>query len=498
MEHATLPRALLAPRCYPHAVDAIQLVETHISWVLLTGEFVYKIKKPVKLSFLDFSTLALRKHFCGEELRLNRRFAPELYLDVVTIVDSKSGPRIGGEGPIIDYAVKLRQFDAQSELGQLLAARQVDCDELAQFGASLAQQHAASPPARDVSPATLYKIVNDNRDELTAIMPAAAARLCHLKERLQALCDARAAMFAERYASGVVRECHGDLHVGNIVRIDGQLRAFDCIEFDAALRNIDVLNDAAFLMMDLAAHAHRELAYCFVNAWLTESGDYLGLPLLPYYLIYRALVRAKVAALRANAADAARYLDEAQRRAQPKRAKLILTCGLSGSGKTWLSKALAPRIPAIHMRSDIERKRLAGLGALESSRSAPGGGIYSTEFGARTYQRLQDCARACLQAGETALIDAAFLRRAERSAFAALAQDCSASFAILHCAAPIETLRERIQQRVQAGRDASEATLAVLERQFDYWEPFAPEERASVIEVDTRRDAPDALLLQLQ
>ena len=498
MTGADFPDSLRDARCYPHAVAKIELCETHISWVLLTGEYAYKIKKPVKLSFLDFSTLAARKHFCEEELRLNRRFAPELYLGVVPITGDAQSPTIGGRGPVLDYAVKLKQFRRENELENLVAANQISLEQIIRFGESLAAVHATLPTVSGVSPDTFRRVVADNTSELLALRPQERSRIAGLRERLQLMHDRNRTLLDDRYGSEAIRECHGDLHLGNVVRIDEELKAFDCIEFDAALRNIDVLNDAGFLFMDLEAHDRRDLAYCFLNAWLQSNGDYLALPLLPYYVCYRALVRAKVAALQRQESAMARYLPEATRRSQDRAPRLILTCGLSGSGKTWLSKQLLTRLPAIHIRSDIERKRLAGIGAAESSRSLVGGGIYTPEFNTRTYQRLLDCARAGLNAGETVIVDAAFLRREERAAFSELADKTNASFAILHCFAPSGVLQERIQERSRHGQDASEATTEVLARQYDYWEPFTASEKAAVLEIDTRVDSPQSIVERLR
>lgn len=487
--HDELIQALLDPARYPHPARGIEVCETHISWVLLTGEYAYKIKKPVKLPFLDFSTLDLRKHFCAEELRLNRRFAPQLYLEVVPISGTRASPIIGGAGPPIEYAVKLRQFSASDELASLVAANRVTCDVMNPFGRALSALQFAAPAAGPVSAQAWQHTAEKNLRELAQLLPHHGQRIDALERQLAALTSRWTALIASRHASDAVRECHGDLHMGNVVRLDGALTPFDCIEFDAALRNIDVLNDAAFLFMDLAAHDRRDLAYCFLNAWLESNGQYDALPLLPLYAAHRALVRTKVAALQSRESPLVElYMREAELSLAANTPRLLITCGLSGSGKTWLSKQLASRLPAIHVRSDVERKRLAGLGALDSSRSTPGGGIYTREFNTRTYARLLDCARAALQAGETVIADAAFLRHDERAMFAKLASELNAPFAILHCAAPDQTLRERIALREREKRDASEATVEVLVQQHGYWEPFTPGEASRVINVDTAVD----------
>jgi predicted kinase len=330
-------------------------------------------------------------------------------------------------------------------------------------------------------------------------------------ERLEAgitnLFEQRRSLMQERLDEGHVRECHGDLHCGNVVRWGGRLTPFDGIEFDPALRFIDVVNDVAFLTMDLAERGRPDLRRAVLQAWCESSGNFAGLPLLPYYECYRALVRAKVAALGALQAPAGsqardvavttcrRYLDWAASRLTPRRPALLLTCGLSGSGKTWLARAIAPSLGALHLRSDVERKRLAGLAPHEDSRSEPDEGIYTLEFNARTYERLERCAAAALTGGETVIVDAAFLRRGERLRFLDLAASAGARAVILHCRAPEETLQQRVAARQASRSDASEAGLNILARQPSYWEDFDERERTHLLEVDTssERAAGDVL-----
>jgi len=496
--------ALRHPDAYPHPVDEpIRVAETHISWVLLTGAYAYKIKKPLKLSFLDYSTLERRQRLCAEELRLNRRLAPDLYLGVSAIRGSPDAPRIDGDGTALEYAVRMRQFSPDDELTARLAAGSVSPDDVARLGASLARFHAAAAAAPPGSvhglPATVHRVTMDNFAELRALPEAAGwvANRSALESRVAEMHGGLRRLMEQRRDLGRVRECHGDLHCGNVVRWAGELTAFDGIEFDPTLRFIDVVNDVAFLTMDLAERGHPVLRRALLQAWAETSGDWTGLPLLPYYEAYRALVRAKVDALRAlqlepgaaaraaAVADCRRYLDWASARVRPRRPAMLVTCGLSGSGKTWLARPLAERLGALHLRSDVERKRLAGLAAHEDSRSPPDAGIYTLEFNARTYRRLEDCATAALAAGEPVIVDAAFLRSHERQRFLALARERNVPCALVHCRAPDALLRERVQARAAARNDASEAGLEVLARQPSYWEDFGGEERPHVVDVDT-------------
>ena len=499
---------LTSPEAYPHPiVTPVRVVETHISWVLLTGPLAYKIKKPLHLSFLDYSTLERRRICCEEEVRLNRRYAPDLYLGVASIGGTPDSPRIDSAGPALEYAVRMRQFDTSEELDALLTDSRVQPGELAALGKHVADFHAgaacvdsAQPYGR---PERVHQVTLDNFTELRRLPEAGrwGKELRSLEDWVNATHGQRRALMSTRRAEGRVRECHGDLHCANVVRWQGALTPFDGIEFDPGLRYLDVMNDLAFLTMDLAARGRPDLRHAVLQAWAEALGDFGGLPLLPYFEAYRALVRAKVAALRAlqspsddpvresAIASAAHYLDWVAAQICRSPPVLILTCGLSGSGKTWLARGVAAELQALHVRSDVERKRLAGLAPLEGSRSPPDGGIYTLDFNTRTYARLLDCARDALNGGESVIVDAAFLRREERRSLLELARSVAVPATILHCRAPAEVMRQRVAERGRAGQDASEAGLDVLARQPGYWQDFDELELPHVIPVDTTTPA---------
>lgn len=500
-----LVAALRSPAAYPHPVATpVRVQETHVSWVLLTGPYAYKIKKPLRLSFLDYSTLERRRFFCDEELRLNRRCAPGLYLATVPVTGTLEAPRVGGEcGTVLEYAVRMVQFDTREELDQMLAAGTVTAAAVGDLGRHVARFHAEAsrvpPDSAYGTPQCVHRITLDNFAELERLHPAGvdAAAVASLRRALQAAFGAIEPLMRRRREDGWVRECHGDLHCANVVRWRECLTPFDGIEFDPALRYVDVVSDVAFLAMDLGERGRGDLRTAVLDAWAGELGDYAGLALLPYYESYRALVRAKVAAMRAAQspddpgartaalAQVARYLDWAATRWTRPRPRLLLTCGLSGSGKTSLAARLAPALGALRIRSDVERKRLAGIAPLASSASAPDAGIYTREFNERTYRRLADCARDCLAGGESIIVDAAFLRRHERHAMLQLAQSMGARASIVHCDAPLEELRRRVSARRAAMDDASEADVALLDRQPSYWEPLDDEERGVTVAADT-------------
>ena len=485
-----LIRNLMLPGRFPGVTGPAELVQTHISWVLLAGDHAYKIKKPVRLPFLDFSTLALRKTCCEDELRLNRRFAPDLYLDVVGLYHSPEDPRWDGQGDPIEYAVRMRRFDESGRLDHLCAHGRLTPDHLSDLARTLADFHArapaTAPDSRFGRPPEVLAAARENFQELEQLLPAAEhARLARLLDWTGAEFARQENRMHTRRAAGRVRECHGDLHLANMVCIDGRIRMFDCIEFSEALRWIDVASEYAFTYVDLLDHRQGGLAGWFLNEVLACGGDYEAAAVLRFYAVYRALVRAKVAAIRGTQAggeaDTDAYLTLAEQLVQARPARLIITHGLAGCGKTVASTRLLrsdPHAATLRLRSDVERKRLFGLDARQHSGSPPGGGIYAPDAHARTYAHLYDQAAMLLRAGWSVVVDAAFLRRAERDRFRALAAELELPCAILAPEAGPEVLRERILARERRGLDASEATLAVLAQQMQWIEPLSADEQA--------------------
>ena len=489
-----LIEALLEPARYPGDVQRVELVQTHISWVLLAGDFAYKIKKPVKLSFLDFSTLKLRQRYCENELRLNRRFAPDLYLEVLAIGNTPQDPQWGASSTPIDYAVKMRRFDEAGRLDRVCARGELLPRHLSDLADALSAFHRAAAVAPPDSvfgaPAQVIAPMRDNFDALLEGLPTA-----DLPGRLKALSDWTEAQFAEltpllqaRKQAGWVRECHGDLHLANLVLIDGRVRMFDGIEFNDRLRWIDVASEVAFTYVDLIAHQQSGLANWFIDEYLSRTGNYEAAALLRFYSVYRAMVRAKVAAIRTrqtqdDGREALAYIALAERLTRPPAARLVITHGLSGCGKTVVSNQLLlsdPHASTLRLRSDVERKRLAGLSGTERSGAPLNEGIYAANSHGLTYDHLLEQARRLLRAGWSVVVDATFLRRTDRDAFSALARECHVAFSILAPQATPKQLRERILARQALGQDASEATLDVLAQQMRTLEPLGPDEMPEI------------------
>ena len=553
-----LVNALCASERFPrHA----KIEETHISWVLLAGNDAYKIKKSLDLGFLDFSTLEKRRFYCEEELRLNRRLAPELYLDVIAIGGSPEQPVLNGE-PAIEYAVRMRRFPRAARMDLLLADGEITAAHIDSLAAGIARFHAALPPAAADAPfgapETVQRAVLENFAQLGSLLDTPADRA--LLEEVRAasarefsVCEP---LLRQRKAAGCVRECHGDLHLGNIVLLDDVPVPFDGIEFSATLRWIDTISEIAFTVMDLLERGSPQFAWRFLNAYLEHGGDYAGAGVLRYYLAYRAMVRAKVAAIRAGQENAAQAQEEltacrnyltlardclkaceifvasgsrarrtehspetyltdrrgvstaqhSHRHAQQeisqalarRRPALIITHGLPGCGKSTVAQLALERLGAIRIRSDVERKRLFGLDALADSRSQVGGGIYGAEATQRAYARLRELARGLLAAGFPVIVDAAFLRHAERESFRALAGEINVPFAIASVQADGAVLKERLAQRSERADDASEADAEALRTLQAAQESLNDEERSLAVifvndgDVDALRTTVDA------
>jgi len=480
-----LVERLRDPACYPHPVGTIEVLETHVSWVLLAGDFAYKLKKPVTLAFLDYGSLARRRHFCEEELRLNRRTAPALYQSVVAITGLPEHPRVGGDGAVLEFAVRMARF-AQSALFDVMAGEgRLALEHVIGLGRHVAAFHAGlpeqPPPGEAGSPDLVLRQALANFATLRPACPdpATAGRLDRLEAWTREVFAHTTASMARRRLAGRVRECHGDLHLGNIAWIDGAAVAFDGIEFDPALRWTDVAAEVAFTVMDLLHHRLPALAWRFLDEYLAITGDHDLLTVLRFHLVYRALVRAAVAAVRAvQTAESGQaraaltaHLVLAEELATGKAPMLVLMHGVSGSGKSHTAARILERLGGVRLRSDVERKRLAGLGPLASTGAV--NGIYGDAFNARVYDHLAEHTEVVLRAGWPVIVDAACLRRSERDRFRALAVRCGCAFRLVHCEAPVEVMRERL---ALAGNDPSEATQAVLARQLASQEPLAADE----------------------
>jgi len=495
-DHEALVQALMDPQHWPEGGPDRRRIDTHISSVILAGEHAFKIKKPIDLGFLDFLSLESRQHWCKEELRLNRRTAPQIYQSVRAITGSIEHPQLDGAGEVIDWAVQMRRFDPDALLAtqpQLLTREIV-----LQLAEAIADFHAAAAIVSDPQlgrPAAVFAPMQENFRQLRGLGEG-SEQLDRLEHWTTQTLERHRSLLEQRRDEGHVRECHGDLHLGNIALIDGAPVIFDAIEFNPGLRWIDTINDLAFLSMDLRERGHAHHVHLLLDRYLQISGDYPGLALLRFYEVYRALVRAKVAAIRlaqpqldAQEKSAAReelhaYLQLAEDLARERKGAVVITHGLSGSGKSYITRNLPAELPAIRLRSDVERKRLLDIPAQQSAVEQDG---YSADITERTYQRLTQLAEVVAGNGHVAVVDATFLKARHRRQIRAMAANLDVPCVILDCRAPDATLEQRIAQRHLQSDNVSDADVQVLRAQQQSQEPLSEEERAQAIVVSPQQ-----------
>ena len=490
--------ALQNPALYPHPVDGFSVIETHISWVVLTGPYAYKIKKPVDFGFLDFTSLQSRKHFCEEELRLNQRLTEDLYLEVLPISGSVEAPQLGGDGTVIEYALKMRQFPQEQLLAEVQARGELNETHIDALARQIADFHRDTPVvAADHSLCNATAIVAPLRQNFEQIRPmlsdqADLQQLDALEAWTETSLERLWPDLEARARDGFIRECHGDIHLGNATLLDGRATLFDCIEFNEPFRFTDIALDTAFLVMDLEDRGLKCLARRLLNSWLEHTGDYGSLKLFNLYKTHRALVRAKVALFRLGQEQDAvqRAVILRQYRAYASLAEsysaipsplLAITRGVSAVGKSQVALRLVEALGAIRIRSDVERKRLLG----EQTASELNAGIYSQDASDAVYQRLNALADLALHAGYPVVLDATFLKRAQRQAAQRIADETGVPFLIIDCHAPDSVLASWLQQRQQQGNDPSDATLAVIEAQRAGEDPLEDAELPYCKRVDT-------------
>lgn len=503
---STIITALQKANAYPHPVDpVIKKLETHISWVFLTGEYAYKIKKPVNFGFIDYSTLEKRKHFCEQEIKLNQALASSIYLQMVTINKTAEGYEINGTGEVVEYALKMKEFSQENLLDHLLARNELTVEMVDNIAMQLAHFHMQAERAPSDSPygkpETVKAPVDENfvqaRELLNAFNIATANYLTpleSLEKDSEKIFEAIHPTLEKRKKEGFIRSCHGDLHLGNITLIDHQPIIFDCIEFNEYFRWTDVMADVGFLLMDFYDRDRSDLGMRFLNTYLTYTGDYEGLRVLPYYFSYRAMVRAKIQLFSINKDDNekkreayyarfAKYMNLALNYFHRSPAFLLIMHGFSGSGKSTLANRIAEKLNGIIIRSDVERKRLFDFSPEKKLDEK----AYSSDITEKTYARLHTLTDIILHAGYPVIIDATFLKESQRKGFIDYTKNQKIPFSIIHCDVDASVLIERMGKREKEADAFSDADLNVLKMQQAAYEPLTEEEKKVAVSINTNK-----------
>ncbi|GKT12273.1 MAG: hypothetical protein ISEC1_P1250 [Thiomicrorhabdus sp.] len=515
MTTADLINQLCLPQSYPHPVDVITTIETHISVVFLTGPYAYKLKKPVNFGFLDFSDLIKRKKFCDLELKLNRRYAPKLYIDVTPIYLKADGDiTLYAEksiGNVVDYLVKMNQFDPNQVLGRRLQNESLDATQVESLAAQIANFHQSAKivdqSAELGEPETVLQPMLDNFPTLSHQF---GKNNTSYSQQLDALHQWTLAQFkilkpllAQRKKSGFIKACHGDLHIDNITLINNQPMMFDGIEFNENFRWIDVISDLAFLLIDLDFRQQRQLNRSVLSLYLSQTDDYNSLKLLRFYQVYRTLVRAKITTLRAeqlveNSIEreqllqvALQYMHLASRYTETSKSpKLILLQGVSGSGKSHFANQLLTHLDAIIISSDRVRKQLYGITPLHRVSDAEKLILYSPQMNKKVYAKLLSEADKMLQLGFNVIVDATFLQCKHRNKFHRLCEsgsieqgrsDLNASSHVIYIETPTELAELSIKQRMQKDNNPSDADTSIMLKQLTNLEVPTPLEHALTI-----------------
>ena len=483
-------QALLRPQTYDPPPQEVRLVQTHISYVFLAGDLVCKVKKPVDFGFLDYTTLEKRRFFCQEEVRLNQRLSPSVYLGVVPITKDGDEFYLGGQGEVVEYAVKMRRLPQERMMDSLLRRGRVTPAMVHTVAQKLAQFHAQAETSDHIASYGALSVVQGNVGENFAqtVKYVGVSISLEVYQGLKTysydFLGGNRDLFARRVSQGRIRDCHGDLHTAHVCFEDG-ISIFDCIEFNQRFRYSDVAADIAFLAMDLDAHGQPKLAETLVQAYMEFSEDEELQQLVDFYKVYRAYVRGKVTSFRldepllieqerqAVMRTAAKYFDLAYAYAYPaRRPALLITAGLVGTGKSTLAEALSCHLGWLVISSDLVRKELAGLSPLEHRYERYGAHIYSPSFSQQTYVEMLRRARTLLTKGESVILDASFKGREERQRARELASEIGADFRALECTCDEALVRQRLEGRMQAGTSPSDGRWEIYQQQQEEFEPL--------------------------
>lgn len=491
MKLSKVVQAMTDPSFYADKPPSVDFIETHISYVFVAGDFVYKVKKPVRFDFLDFTTLEKRKFYCEEELRLNRRLAPHTYLGVVPICQDVQGKLSLGEGAeIIDYAVKMKKLPSDKMLKTVLAAGKGDKKTMNRIAEKLAAFHRQAKTGRHIDAVGdldhLRRNAEENFQETKRYLDITIPEFQYqfIQAFTEKTLSEKEALFRKRISEHRIRECHGDLHLDHICVTD-DIIIFDCIEFNERFRCGDVAEDVAFLTMDLDFNGYPHLAKSFETSYVKYSGDDDMPQLLNFYRCYYAVVRGKVTSFRLHQdrlgesereriiQTARQYFEWAYRYAlRLEKPALILTAGLMGSGKSYQARILSQSLGAVVLSTDTLRKKIFGVRNREHRHDDYGQGVYSADHSSTVYQQLLERAEKIIRRNKAVILDASFKKREHRIQAAALAERLGIRFYVLECICPEETARKRLEKRVLENKSVSDGRWALYQSQKEDFEPL--------------------------
>lgn len=497
---AALVKAMLDPNFYPHAPSHVDLVQTQMSFVFLAGEYVYKVKKPVNLGYLDYTTLEKRRYFCEREVELNRRLCPDTYLATLPITKAGHGINLAAPGEPVDYAVKMRHLPQDRMMNVLLGKEEVSNGMVEQVAHRLAQFHSEAETSAAISAFGEPSAIGVNTDENFTQTEKSIGRTisrekyARIKAYTRRFLEGNASHFRTRVFDGKIKDCHGDLHAAHVCFTDG-ICIYDCIEFNDRFRYGDVASEVAFLAMDIDHYGRADLSHQFVQSYVKFSQDLDMLRLLPFYKCYRAYVRGKVESFKLDDKyiserdkedarfTASGYFDLASFYVRPRPA-LLITVGVTGTGKTTIAEAMARHTGLVVISSDVVRKQLAGVPSAEHHFDSFGTGLYSPEFSRRTYDTMIGRARDFLASGTSVILDASFIKAADRLKVKDLADEIGVDMFVLECRANEDLIRTRLSGRMNEGT-VSDGREEILDPQLRTFEPVTDSSTGHRIEIDS-------------
>jgi len=503
MEQEAFVKALKDPLTYGDDIDQVRLLQTHISFVALTDSYVYKIKKPVNFGFLDFSSLEKRRHFCEEEIRLNKRLCPDIYLDVVRITENKDASKltINGTGDIVDYAVKMKQFSQENIMTTLLEKEQVTKDHIDSLCNILIDFYKRSDSTKEIdsygTPSSVKQNIDENFEQTTDMIDITIPQETYniIKVANERFFKDHEHHLSDRMINGHIRDCHGDLHSGNIVINDtNDICVFDCIEFNKRFRFIDVASDIGFLSMDLDFHNHFYLSSYLIQQYVAQGKDTSLFDVLNFYRSYRAYVRGKVIGFQLNDphieqekrdsiitiakkyyALSRYYAELFERQISDKRSIVFLVSGLTGTGKSTLASKLSIDYHAEILNTDIVRKKLAGIDTFERHHDEPNTGLYDPKNIQQTYQKVMELGSHFLKKKRNIILDATFQKRKHRILAQELAREHDAVFVPILCSCPEDIAKKWLDQRLHE-QTASDGRWEIYQSMKKSFEPFGKDE----------------------